>query len=462
MFGVEVVGPPPDRVFRIAWDERARLNAEQRLVLEAILGPSGSLQSNGRAAMQQAVERAVRATSGSVARHLLGENLLHYGALIGHEDWFEKSRSAFTQAFAIDSTGRGPVGHLMDLAIAEGNRNELARWIRLSPRGEASLDAWRVYASAVVAGNPRDIRAARERFAQTGPSSFAGANTIIPRREMDSLLARMIAVARDEEARGFRIDFARQVVGNAGRPLRLAELQPPSPNVDDPRFNVDALISNPNDTVAERRLVGLVQRGVPTARPTDRWRPPCELALARLRQADTTDLDALLRRVREAPVSDAAAREAAVCVELASAIAASLRPGAGVASLERADSMMRFKVWLTLSGDMNPHWNYDLALAFARHQQWKSAAAAARRRLFGRPHRLSVMLRDEGRWAMLAGDTTTAIRALKQFLVLRELAEPPYVAERDSIKAVVAQAEASRAGRPRGAPPPRAAAEVRR
>jgi hypothetical protein len=444
MFGVEAAGPPPARVYRIAWDQRARLNGEQRLVLEAILGPNGPLQLSSRAVMHDAIERMMRLTQGSVAPHLLGDNVLHYGALIGHEDWLDKARSAFKRAVALDTTLRGAISHLVDLAITDGNRDELARWMpRLRTSDPAALE-WRRYAAAVVAGNPREIRAARERWAQAGPTSFAGANTIIPRREMDSLLARMIALAPNEQARGDRMDFARrQIVANGGRPTRLAELRPPSVNVDDPQYNIEMLVSIPDDTAAQRRLS--VQSRWSSLRADASWRAPCELALARLRQADTTGLGELLALTRRA-----AAREAKVCVDLASAIAASLAPGAGAAELVQADSMMRFKVWSTPTLDMNPHWNYDLALAFARHQQWKSAAAAARRRLFGRPFRLAPMLRDEGRWAMLAGDTTAAIRALRQFLVLRELAEPPYAAERDSIKTVVAQVEALHAARPRG------------
>jgi hypothetical protein len=448
MQGLEFPGQPPAaRVFRIAWDQRSRLSAEQRLVLEAILGPNGPLRSSSRAAMHDAIERVARISRGAAAPHLLGENLLHYGALIGQANWLPRARAAFTKAYALDSTIRSTVAHLVDLAIADGNRDELTRWIRrLPPRQDDINDTWRRYAAAVVAGNPRDIRAARERLARAdGRPSFAAAMTTIPRREMDSLIARMMVLSPDQRARANHLLFAHQVLENSGRPSRVAELNDPSITFGDRDDDISALIAMPDDTVALTRLSAAIQHRGSSMQANVAWRAHCELALARLRLGDTTDLRAMLERSRELAardtIRDSSLREAKVCAELASAIAVALRPGAGAAELVRADSMMRFKVWTTRTLDMNPHWNYDLALAFARQRQWKSAAAAARRRLFGRPGRLAVMLRDEGRWATLAGDTTAAIHAFRQFLVLRELAEPPYAAERDSIKAELARLE---------------------
>ena len=69
----------------------------------------------------------------------------------------------------------------------------------------------------------------------------------------------------------------------------------------------------------------------------------------------------------------------------------------------------------------------DLALAFARHNDWRAAAAAARRRLYGRRFRVAISLRDEGRWAVQAGDTANAIAAFRWYLKLRDNPEPALV-----------------------------------
>jgi len=96
--------------------------------------------------------------------------------------------------------------------------------------------------------------------------------------------------------------------------------------------------------------------------------------------------------------------------------------------------MMRAKPWGSPLGEMHPHWNYDLALAFARHNAWAAAAGAARRRLFGRPTRFAISLRDEGRWSVLAGDTTNAVRAWTRYLELRTAPEPVFSAEVDEVR----------------------------
>jgi len=44
-------------------------------------------------------------------------------------------------------------------------------------------------------------------------------------------------------------------------------------------------------------------------------------------------------------------------------------------------------------------------------------------------------LRDEGRWAALAGDTASAIRAFRHYLLWREDPEPSLIPERDSVLA---------------------------
>jgi hypothetical protein len=175
--------------------------------------------------------------------------------------------------------------------------------------------------------------------------------------------------------------------------------------------------------------------------------------LARLRSRDTTDLSRTLAALRDTARTGESARAASsprqpnavairerrVCANLAEAIAASQTSRAGLAHLVAADSMMRAKPWGSPFGEMNPHWNYDLALAFARHKAWGAAAAAARRRLFGRPARFAISLRDEGRWSLLAGDTTNAVRAWTRYLDLRTAPEPVLSAEVNEVRGSLAR-----------------------
>jgi hypothetical protein len=49
--------------------------------------------------------------------------------------------------------------------------------------------------------------------------------------------------------------------------------------------------------------------------------------------------------------------------------------------------------------------------------------------------RLPVLLRSEGRWAALAGDTAAAKAAYRHYLIWRENPDRSLVAERDSVRA---------------------------
>jgi hypothetical protein len=88
-------------------------------------------------------------------------------------------------------------------------------------------------------------------------------------------------------------------------------------------------------------------------------------------------------------------------------------------------------------------YNYDLALAFARQGDFATAASLARRmiRWVGTspyPRRM-LHLRQEGRWAALAGDTARAIKAYDEYLMWRYNPEPVLVPQRDSVRAEVAE-----------------------
>ena len=135
---------------------------------------------------------------------------------------------------------------------------------------------------------------------------------------------------------------------------------------------------------------------------------------------------------------------AAICGEVAHGVLASLTT-TSTARLLRADSLMR-----RMPLNYADFWNYDLALAFARRGQYALAAAAARRRLNDVEPlpRLVLSLRQEGRWAALAGDRAAAIKAYRHYLLWRSAPEPALVPQRDSVQAeLAAQLKAERRAR---------------
>jgi hypothetical protein len=52
---------------------------------------------------------------------------------------------------------------------------------------------------------------------------------------------------------------------------------------------------------------------------------------------------------------------------------------------------------------------------------------------------LAPTLREVGRLSLMARDTVGALRAYEHYLAVRADAEPPFIAERDSIRSVVAR-----------------------
>jgi tetratricopeptide (TPR) repeat protein len=433
------------RASHFAWKYRARLGREQRELLEGVLGPDGPEAAFSRAMAHAALERIARGNNNlPEAWQLLGDSYLHYGALLGYDDWLPRARSAFERVAAIDSTF-GNFQHLTTIAYLERNYAEharrLERMIRLRPdEPQTRFERW---AGAIIRGDAADIHDAREQYAQTGGVGgwpWVG-GVALPWPQIDSLVIRLDSLARTDAQRRNAKRLTKMVALNAGQPARAGAAARAFYGIDSMGRDLDELIwaSDDDSATAARLFKALGKRDtVPNA-----WLMYCEAMLARLRRGDTTGLGRTLTALRAtaAPESrepgqprllnatSAAHREARACASLISAIATSLLPGAGVSPLLVADSMMRFKPWHTPTGEMNPHWNYDLALAFARQEKWRLAAAAARRRLFGRGTRLAISLRDEGRWALLANDTAAAMHAFERYLALRPDPEPSVASE---------------------------------
>jgi serine/threonine-protein kinase len=430
-------------VRRLAWRYRGRLGPEQRLLLEARLPPDGRGDTDADAYAR--VERAARALPASYdAWSLLANKLFHSGALLGFEDWRPRAKAALEHALALDTT-ETIVNRLATLAFVERDLGAHRRWVallqRLAPRGGSTLRE--EYFAAVAAGNARALHTARERFAALqdevragdGGRNFTGyawvAGVRLPRREADSLLSRLHANIRTPAQRARFPWTAALVALNAGQPDRAAEYSRQFFGRDSLRRDLNSLRWAERDSATAERLAEAVRSG---DGGSIGWELPCEITLSRLRRADTTDLAATLGTLR----ADSA-RGAAVCADLLELLAAGLRPGSGLVPLYAADSLLRAG-----PTGWQVHWTYDLAIAFARRRDWASAASAARRRLFARPIRLAVSLRDEGRWAALAGDTAGAIQAYRHYLVFRDDPEPALIPQRDSVRAELARLEARR------------------
>ncbi|NUQ13090.1 MAG: hypothetical protein HUU26_12320 [Gemmatimonadaceae bacterium] len=428
-------GPQGQSFARAAWRHRGRLGPEPLSLLVAMVGDSGPIPGRSRLARHRAMEAAAQSTNLPEAWVVAGESHLHFGALLGMVDWAQRARTAFSRALSIDPTLRSGLLHISTLMALDRDTIALKAWMdEVAAEPPEPAFSTEQHVLALLRGDPKGVSRARSRLADRGilPDQ---SNPAIPGAELDSIMAELLARA-DTFTAARRAALACQaawLAANRGQAQRVRALRPEC-HPDAVEADIETLRFAEDDSAAVRRL-GMV---APSPAPTG-WMVPCEVSLFRLRQGDSTGAGASVRALRSW-----SAREAVVCARLIDALSSALRPPASMRPLVAMDSIMRHKAWSAPAGDMNPHWNYDLALGFARHAAWADAAAAARRRLFGRPIRLAVMLRAEGWYAALAGDTARALPALRSFLRLRDDPDERLRSTVDSARVLLSRLEMAR------------------
>jgi hypothetical protein len=128
---------------------------------------------------------------------------------------------------------------------------------------------------------------------------------------------------------------------------------------------------------------------------------------------------------------------ASICADLLEAwLGTAVRQPDAAVLVARLDSLSRRNP---------PGWTETFNLVVARllesQSNLPSALAAVRRRVYGLGMRryLSTYIHEEGRLAVLTGDTAGARRAYQHYLALRSNPEPPLRAERDRVRAEVAR-----------------------
>jgi hypothetical protein len=197
---------------------------------------------------------------------------------------------------------------------------------------------------------------------------------------------------------------------------------------------LDALYGDA-DTVAANAAAAALWRSVPApsaAEPNLRavqLADACVLAQWRLRSNDTTGVRAIIHRLRAEPLNDRAvslpvSTAPLACAELLDAAFAMAvgRPDAR-AAVARLDSLA---FTAGVSGDASTYAPLLVARLHERLGDFAAALAAVRRReeSVGWPRYLAAALRDEGRYAALAGAPPDARAAFRKYLLLRAAPDP--------------------------------------
>jgi hypothetical protein len=422
--------------FRTLWTQRQRLSADQRRLLEAVA------DSNGNLFRTRALPRVERAATvlNDIAEvwDILGDLTFHVGAATGRDDWQERSRRALVRAVELDAT-LCPCApeHLADFAFFNKDARAFARYTIGTP--------WQAYQGALIARDTGAIRAARnayvrEEIRMNWPFWLTGIT--LPVSEVDSILEQMRALANTEPQRRQLLRWTMDASMKAGRPDRADEARRQFFGADSASLILDHLSYAEHDGPASVRAALLLGTRYPL-----NTRSACEVGLSGLRRTDTTGVAAIIAAMPaldgERALVDAvtalprgAPGLTTLCGQVMRGVLSAVLES-GDSLLWRADSVMR----------LNPlndgyDWNYDLALAFARRREYAAAAAASRRRWLAiganNPFRLAIELRQEGKWAALAGDTAAAITAYEHYLLWRANPEPSMIPQRDSVRAELA------------------------
>jgi hypothetical protein len=167
----------------------------------------------------------------------------------------------------------------------------------------------------------------------------------------------------------------------------------------------------------------------------------CVVAQWRLHRgaAGVAGLIAFLRQSGLPPATVPVGANPYTCATLLEAsLAVSSRATDADAALARLDSLM-------LSGpavsDASAYVHIWAARLWENRGRIEDALGAVRRRPYmaGWPRYLAATLREEGRLALLAGDTTGALKAFRQFLALRHSPDETLIPETDAVREITGQ-----------------------
>jgi tetratricopeptide (TPR) repeat protein len=459
------------RGLEIAWIARARLSPRDQALVMAEVGPNYP----GTSTLVQyfdAWERAVDVAPDQADRwYELGDAYFHEGPYLQVPSTRRRAAEAFRRSEAIDS-GTGPLGHLLEVAVLDGDTAAVRRLGALYVARDTSGELLGFYRWRIAEGtrDDRALAALRARYRQMELSSLWRImnHAVLDGAAMEDAESAAVAI-RATAGRGS--DWARSKTYlhafdiNRGRPAAaLAD----TAAQDETEYG-------PHAALYERVLDALYGdgdsiSGAQAARELVRSSEPTDLCVATLWRLDHGDLggaaEAIRRLGRQVPGEAPSSRTTnAVCAALLEArfTAAAGAARAGVA-LDHLDSLMRSgpggqrtgpPVAFTLSPayvrttigispcGFEDFANLEVARLRERQGDLRAALAAVRRRAYSYhlTDYLATHLREEGRLAALTGDRQGAIAAYGHYLVLRSDPEPVLRSQVDSVKAELAKLE---------------------
>jgi tetratricopeptide (TPR) repeat protein len=462
-----------------AWASRARLSPADRALVLAEVGPSYPAVST-LAQHLAAWERAVDLAPDQPDRwYELGDEYYHEGPYLRVESTWRRAAEAFRRSVALDS-GSSPLGHLVEIAAAEGDTAAVRRLggVYLARDSSSELRPfyrWRIAMGLHDAGALSGLRAEYRRSPL--PSLWRIMNYAVldgqGLADADSAAAAIRATAGRSSDWQRSKTYLHAFDLNRGRPSAgLAD----TAGADETEYGphaamyqrvLDALYGDGDSASGASAARELARAaGRPAARAGDAEAVArtdlCVATLWRLSHGEPGGAAEAVGRLRRSPADQSPQSRTtdAVCAMLLEAklTGASGAPGAP-AALERLDSIVRSgpggqrngpAVAFTLSPayvrsmvgispvGFEDFANLEIARLRERQGDRRAALDAVRRRPYAYhlTDYLAAHLREEGRLAALTGDRPGAIRAYRHYLALRSDAEP---AVRPAVAAVRAE-----------------------
>ena len=423
----------------LAWKYRDKLAPADRALLGVFLGsrwPAPRQWRDGLAAAERFVQVA---PDNAEAWYELGDNLYHWGPLLGIPDAHSRSAQAFGRSLALDSSFAPALEHRSSLALALGDtagaRKALALMLRLdSTSGWVVSQRWEL---AHRLGDSAGRREALRSDSMIGPFMMAiGVSSGLPLQDADAVMRmhRDRAVTAEDQAWAQRYSHFNSLV--TGWPSRAVPLPAsiPEPERLGMLFREGRFADG--DTAAGNAAGAALAKaiGAPLAANAG-------AALARYAGGqwalDRGGLDAAQRAVADlrqvrVPPDSGWLREVptAFALLLEVQLAARRQSPALPKLLGQLDSALVDASFIpfTMVG------NLVASRLFEEQGDLTRALAAIRRRAWDLvPNPVYVTYhREEGRLAALNGDREGAIRAYRRYLALRSGAEPrlqPQVAQ---------------------------------
>jgi DNA-binding SARP family transcriptional activator len=428
-----------------AWRERERLSPADRVYLHALRGIRFP-QSTPLAEHLRAWEQVLHVTPDRAdAWYRMGVLMLYLGPSVEIADAAGRARVAFERALSLDSTFLGPLLGMVDAAAFTRDTAAAAalaaRYHRADAVGDdADYVRWRL---ATIRGDDIARAQIRERFEQLSTPTLARVQWVsqmdgVALEDAERAVTILLRRAGSPLERTRALGLARWLALNRGQPAAARALEDTVRGIGgepywNPLFSVLYALFWDGDSAEAEAAARAVTRNPGLLRPADLF----VLGLWTLERGDAETGDRVARAIRTTvagnPVRFGPLLPRAELLEALSALARGGPPPAAI--VDRLDSIAR------LGCCEAPHFA-NLIVARLREQQGDipgALRAVRRARWFFPPEYLSTAVREEGRLAALAGDTTASIRAYRHFLALSDTTTPQAARRARETRAVLAR-----------------------